>query len=152
MATEEPKSPSKKITQDVPDRRLARAFGFTHNDLNANRAGYLSRGQIWGAPSWMRLTLGWLGRWVPERIARRPRVRIACGRARLAHERREIMGFFRVELVEYFALQFGESGLRFPLTREQYNVLTDGIYYQVYYADDNMHIHSIERAFNQCKE
>lgn len=145
-------APRKKISDALPDRQLARAFGFTASDLNANRAGYLSRAQIWGAPPWLQRWLGWLGYFVPVRVSRRPRVRVTCGRAYLTHERREFHSFFRVDFVEYYALQLGEQGMRFPLQAHQHRALTHGIYYQVYYDEDNLHIHAIERAFNQCAD
>ncbi len=125
-----------KRGQQPPDIRLARAFDFTVEDLAANRAGYMTWQQrgLFGAKvlRWW----SWLTRWLfdgRKNKKRKGHVASVCGRAKLEHYIADRPGPRDTIFYEYYILKFHNSDAHFPLTRQQYRVLSEGVPYCVYY-------------------
>ena len=144
------------MENNLPDRRLAQAFWFTAEDLEANRAGFITwrqRDLIDGA-----IDRAW--RWLVRQLwfsstakkKKRRQVQTLCGRAHLQHYVVDRNPNQRSkDFYEYFTLKLDSSEENFTLNRKQFDVLSEGVAYRVYYAPhDNQRILSIERAISGC--
>jgi len=143
----------RKRRPELPDRQIARAFGFSAEDLAANRSGFMSLAQQWDIPaSWQRW-LPWLALPLAAMTSRREPVRELCGRAHLHYRQTQTFAFHRIDLREHFAVSFGSNqDETFRLTARQYRALSEGVPYRVYCAPDERIILSLERALNHCEE
>lgn len=140
---------------ELPDRRLARVFGFTIEDLHANRAGFMSRGQRWRLSPRGRDIVGRVmdlfG--VRDKPKRKDSVPIAqtCGTLSLQVEIREVPTFQRVEVLPLHSVTVEDLPPQtFRITPEQYRTLSQGLPYRVYYEPDSRRILSLERAIDGC--
>ncbi|MCA9884365.1 MAG: hypothetical protein KC546_21265 [Anaerolineae bacterium] len=134
--------PKKKRLLDLPDRQLARAFGFSAIDLAANRSGYMSLPQQFAfPPSWQPL-LRWIVDWLPQRHM--PKVDVIRARAQLQYAQYQTFAFQRADLREVFTVQFGT--VTFKLTPKQYRTLMQDVMYDVYITNDSQTILSLERV------
>lgn len=134
--------PKKKRKLDLPDRQLARVFGFTAIDLAANRSGYMSLPQYLAfPPSWQPL-LRWIIDWLPQRNM--PEVDVIRARAQLQYAQYQTFAFQRADLHEVFTVNFGMESFR--LTSKQYRMLNSDVLYDVYVTKDTRMILSLERV------
>lgn len=134
--------PKKKRQLDLPDRQLARAFGFSAIDLAANRSGYMSLPQQFAfPPSWQPL-LRWIIDWLPQRNM--PEVDVIRARAQLQYAQYQTFAFQRADLHEVFTVKFGMESFR--LTSKQYRMLNSDVLYDVYVTRDTRTILSLERV------
>jgi len=127
---------------------LALAFGFTMDDLSANRAGYLSLAQQWGIPLALRRTFGLIADRLP--VGHALHVETVCGRAHLQRQQHEIMSFYHAETIEQHKLMLGDNPLVFHLTPQQYRLIAEGVLYRVYYTPADVVVMSLERADQGC--
>lgn len=142
-----------KHQHTLPDRQLARAFGFSAADLASNRAGFVSRAQIWGIPLALRPLFLWLEDTLLVRIAgnrQLPRCLHVCDRAQLDYRQWQIRSLFHADFVERYTLEIGDR--RFVLTAAQYRCIAGHVAYHVYYLPESQQILSLERATKDCGE
>ena len=145
-----PPSKNKRKTSRnaVPDRQLAQAFGFTMDDLSANRAGYLSLAQQWGIPLALRRTFGLIADWLP--VSPALPVASVCGRVALERQQYLVMSFYHAETIEKHKLMIADNQLVFHVTPQQYRLIAEGVPYWVYYTPADVVIMSLERAEVGC--
>ncbi len=151
----------------LPDRRLARAFGFSAADLLANRAGRRSWAQEIGLDPRTQRVATWLFARSPllaelvfgGRVARlmEPQhqhdlehIAQGCGRLRLDYALESRPSFFHVELAEQHTLHIDEADLHFRITRKQHQALRSDLVYRVYYEPQSGRLLSIERLMGGC--
>ena len=150
------------FTQDnPPDIRLAKAFKFTMDDLNANRSGILSWRQR-GISDWLAFRISYGLRQIPfisqfftgsvEEKKQPYQISSVCGRIKLEHhivDKRLIRSSL---FYEYYQLVFPGHNLTLHITRPQFSILTENLKYRVYYQHSNgqNHILSIERIIGDC--
>lgn len=147
--------------KNPPDRRLAKAFDFTMDDLNANRSGVLSRRQH-GFSDVMAYyvmyslhQVAWFKRLfsskAPSKKTEQP-IQSICGRINLEHhivDKRLIRSSL---FYEYYHLVFPGHSQTFHINRQQFNALTKNLKYRVYYKQfgEQRHVLSIERIIGDC--
>ena len=100
----------KKRQLDLPDRQLARAFGFSAIDLAANRSGYMSLPQHMAFPPAWQPLLRWIIDWLPQRNM--PKVDVIRARAQLQYAQYQTFAFQRADLHEVFTVNFGMESFR----------------------------------------
>ncbi|MAU10060.1 MAG: hypothetical protein CL607_09585 [Anaerolineaceae bacterium] len=132
----------KKRHLDLPDRQLARAFGFSAVDLAANRSGYMSLPQHMAFPPAWQPLLRWIIDWLPQRHM--PEVDVIRARAQLQYAQYQTFAFQRADLHEVFTVNFGMESFR--LTSKQYRILNSDVLYDVYVTQDTRTILSLERV------
>lgn len=132
----------KKRQLDLPDRQLARAFGFSAIDLAANRSGYMSLPQHMAFPPAWQPLLRWIIDWLPQRNM--PKVDVIRARAQLQYAQYQTFAFQRADLHEVFTVNFGMESFR--LTSKQYRMLNSDVLYDVYVTRDTRTILSLERV------
>lgn len=127
------------------DYRLEKAFNFTLDDLSANQAGFMSQGQLWDVPIWLRINL-LNNRMVQSLVPKRqPRQILHCsGKIKVENQLREVHGG-RV-LMNSHIVSMPSANVRFLVSQEQAQVLVDGSSYHIYYRLEPMQILSLERV------
>lgn len=148
MATDE--TPKRKRQHTLPDRRLARAFGFTANDLATNRAGFMTAAQSWGVPFWLRRMIAPFSLAWPSFGGRRPQVQRLCGRASLRYEQHHIQSIFHADMIERYYLDMSDVHRTFMLSAEQYRALSENVSYILYVMSEANTILSLERTLEGC--
>lgn len=131
-----------KNQHSLPNRQVAKAFRFSADDLAANRAGFITKGQEWAIPLSLRAFFSLRGR--------RQKVDSICGRIHLKYEQYQIHSLFHADFVEVYHVQLNETSFR--ITKGQYQTLHEGLHYRLYYKSDAKQILSLERVLNSCHE
>lgn len=156
IVTDKPDAHKRKRQHTLPNRQVAQAFTFSADDLAANRIGFMTRAQEWGVPLALRGIFSTIEQSRLIRLltfSRRKQVDHCCGRIRLQRELREIWNSRRVDVYEIHRLMIGDYPIHFPLNRQQYQALTAGIPYHVYYLAHTASMYqvlSLERALDGC--
>lgn len=140
-----------KRQHTLPNRQLAKAFAFSADDLAANRLGFISRAQAMSLPLWARanfngvLEHSFLRRLLPtlKKLGK------ACGKISLEVPLHDVHGG-RFQIASH-VLSLKEANLRFRLTQAQYQVLKNGMSYQIYYEEEPLQILSLE-SINHCND
>lgn len=149
------------VYDDMPNRRLAKAFNFTADDLLANRSGVLSWRQR-GVSDWLAYRLLFMLRQMPlinrwfsrgSSTKKAPHhIESVCGRIHLEHhivDKRLIRSSL---FYEYYHLIFPGHNRMFRITKPQYQALTENWRYRIYYQElgERRYILSIERMIGRC--
>lgn len=147
--------------ETVPDIRLAKAFNFTMDDLQANRSGILSWRQR-GISDWIAFRIVRMLRHMPlfsflfsGSSKKEPFVVTSiCGRIKLVHNIEDKRLIRSSLFYEYYQLWFPGHNQKFRVTRQQYHALVENLKYRVYYQDygEQRHILSIERIIGHCDQ
>jgi len=141
----------------LPDRRLAKAFNFTAEDLQANRNGYLTWRQRNRSEDWLVL----IGQMLTQRVGgetlrdieqREGRVESMCGRIIVDYKQTQIQSFFHADFTETYSLKLENSDDGFYINREQFLYLVNyqQIPHRIYFLADTGIVLSIERI--QCPD
>lgn len=142
-----------KHQHTLPNRQLAKIYGFSAADLSANQAGFMSLAQEWRIPLWARTSINWatqsrLMKLFSDKIRRR--AEHLCGKIILEYQLHEVHGG-RFQMNSY-TLVVESYPQRFVITAEQYRVLSDAVHYHVYYDAEMGQILSLKRAMNNCND
>lgn len=143
--------PSKKHHNLLPDRRLARAFNFTSEDLAANRLGFMTRAQKWGVPALLRPVVRPLFSALPTR--QRDRLDTLCGALKVVMlTGLDARGYRRHSYTVGFG---GGYNITFDINSDQYDVLApqQGVNFRAYYICIHAYtcrLLSLERIDGEC--
>lgn len=127
-----------KRSHELPDMRLAQLFGFTADDLSANRGGFLTPHQAGGLPAWMY-------QWLPGAMQPKPQadcVRRVCGLLRFEQTLHQVHGG-RLQL-NFRKLQVVGNDLSFGISFEQSQGIRENVLYVVYFHRHSLAILSLE--------
>ncbi len=149
--------------QSPPDMRIAKAFKFNIEDLNANREGILSIRQR-GLSDWFAYQIISRIRQLPiigqvltptssAKKTSRP-VKSICGRIKLEHYIVDRRLDRSAVFYEYYHMVFTGHDRFFRVSRPQYDVLSENLKYRVYYQQlgEERQILSIERIIGSCDD
>ena len=150
--------PKSKQQQHEPYGQLGKIFMFSRDDLAANRAGYMTRFQIFGFNFIERKLFGWMLNLPPIRWVKPRKVIKATGKIKSKQYSTRVVnssgggeGGGHQVFVEKRQIQFmnGEDGLGFYVTEKQYNSLPQNIEMTLYYEPDENRIVSVEPPYEK---
>ena len=145
-------SPKRTATAShaLSDVRLARAFGFSADDLAANQSGFLSAKQAQRLPAWLQRPSSWLSRWLPTRqkTSYVARVVSICGQADVQQNLHEVHGG-RYQ-ISYRRLSLTGCDVSFRIDPAQVRAIESGARYRVYTEAGSTRILSLERVTGPC--
>ena len=135
-----------------PYGQLGKIFQFTRGDLAANRAGYMTRFQVFGFNFLERKLFGWILNVPPFSWIKPRKVVKATGKIKSkSHTIRNVRGYDEAAQIslEKRHIQFmnGNDGLGFYVTEKQYNSLPQNIEITLYYEPDENRIISVEPPY-----
>jgi len=137
---------------NAPDKRLAKAFNFTSEDLAANRLGFITSDQEFNTPLWQRRFFRQLGAMFNFKSGKqRLRVGKRCGRVEVNHKVRPLYDSMRrsiTHMIDDYSLNIKDK--RFKINVAQYHALNNRVFYIVYYDTSNNRIVALERVPNDC--
>lgn len=141
-----------KNQSTLPDKRLAKAFNFSYEDLATNRLGFITSAQEMNIPFWQRALFNRIGSILsPFPKKQRAKVGKRCGRVEVHHKVRPLYNSIShtiTHMIDEYRLSIRDK--YFKLNVAQYHAITGDVFYTVYYDTINHRIVAIERIPNDC--